>query len=473
MISNQIGLFLDTYVSGCVFNWNVFSNVENNTVDNGSNNMFDYNYWSDYGGVDLDLDWIGDTEYHIHGASNNNDTHPILYPPSPFEWQSVPLDQIFELGESFEFEFQTYPVAPVDGWQINNTLEFSIDSWGVLRNLTISSPGVYIICVNVSSIWNVTLSRIFTVTVEAAMPPQWIVEPTTQTLELGTAFEYDLDAIDRAGISHWWLNDTARFYIDEEGVITNCTPLDVGRYGVLVNVTDILGNVQIGSFDIIVMDTTPPSLVETISTIYVEYGSDYVCKLSATDLSGIDDWWVDDTLRFTVDWMGQVRTASILNIGDYGLRVYVSDIFNNTLEIPLIVAVRDTTPPELTSAVTNQHLDYGESLEYQLIATDLSGISSWTVNDTVNFEISSSGWLTSVGILEPGAYPLMVTLSDPYSNEISVELTVFVVQVTTTTTSTIPPDGGLLTIIAISGTAGAVTVVVIIGIITRRRASKG
>jgi len=473
MISNQIGLFLDTYVSGCVFNWNVFSNVENNTVDNGSNNMFDHNYWSDYGGADLDLDWIGDTGYHIHGASNNNDTHPIVHPPCPFEWQSVPLNQIIELGQSFEFEFQTSPAAPVDSWHVNSTLEFSIDSWGVLRNLTISSPGVYGVYVNVSSIWNITLSHIFTITVEASMPPQWVEEPTTQIVELGTALGYDLDAIDTAGVSHWWLNDTARFYIDEDGMITNCTPLGVGRYGVLVSVTDLLGNVQTGSFGVIVRDTTPPSLVETVTTIYVEYGSDYVCRLNATDLSGIDDWWVDDTLRFTVDWMGQVRTASILNIGEYGLRVYVSDIYNNTLEIHLVVSIDDTTPPELTTAVSDQYLDYGESLEYQLVATDLSGITGWVVNDTVNFEISITGWLSSVGTLEPGAYPLMVTVSDPYGNELSAQLTIFVAQVITTTTSTTTPDGGFLTIIAISGAAAAVIVILIIAIITRRRAARG
>ncbi len=35
------------------------------------------NYWSDYSGVDLDSDWLGDT-----GVPHHLDPHPLIRPPS-------------------------------------------------------------------------------------------------------------------------------------------------------------------------------------------------------------------------------------------------------------------------------------------------------------------------------------------------------------------------------------------------------
>ena len=90
--------------------------------------------------------------------------------------------------------------------------------------------------------------------------------------------------------------------------------------------------------------------------------------------------------------------AMILNIGTYGLRVYVSDIYDNIREVALIVDVQDTTPPEWITEITDQFLTYGESFDYQLSATDLSGVESWSVNNTDLFTISSTGHLTSLGV---------------------------------------------------------------------------
>ena len=493
IVLNTVGVYLDTYAADCTLTWNVFENSINNTIDNGPNNIFDYNYWSHYQGIDTNLDWIGDSDCILDGTSYNNDTHPLMYPPYPFEWIAVPIDQVIEFGQAYSFEFQTNPIAPIDVWMVNNTLEFSISSFGILTNGTILEPGDYTLAINVTSIWNVTLTYTFTITVEASMPPQWVEILTTQYVEYGEAFRYDLNATDTAGISHWQLNDTSRFTINSEGVITNISSLSVGRYGLLVNVIDIFGNVQTGSFNIVVRDTTPPVLAETSTTAYVEYGSDFVCKLNASDISGVNDWWVDDEIRFTIDWTGRIRTTTILTVGTYGLRAYVSDIYDNTLEISLVVQVQDTTPPELLTEIIDQYLDYGEALDYQLDATDLSEIDHWSVNNTENFAISSTGHLTSIEALTPGAYPLRVTVSDPYDNNYSFDITVYVSSastsvsmtssttistITTTSTSTVstsptttaPSDGGIImTIIMIAGIGSVVVVIIIIIMIRKRR----
>jgi hypothetical protein len=39
-------------------------------------------------------------------------------------------------------------------------------------------------------------------------------------------------------------------------------------------------------------------------TVHIVYGEDAVLIIQAEDLSGIDHYWVSDTVRFSVDEMG-------------------------------------------------------------------------------------------------------------------------------------------------------------------------
>ena len=219
----------------------------------------------------------------------------------------------------------------------------------------------------------------------------------------------------------------------------------------------------------------------------VEFGTIVVCDLNATDPSGLDEWWVDDTLHFTVDDNGRIHTIGFLVPGAYLLTVYVNDTFDNTLWISLTVNVQDTTPPMWVTEVTNQYLEYGVHLSYQLLATDFSGIASWDLNDTANFRISENGLLTSRITLIPGKYNLLVSVSDPYGNELSAVFSIFVTaettttstittntQTTTTSTSTTssgPQDSDTMIVVIIGIGAGGGVMIIIIVIILRKKRS--
>ena len=98
------------------------------------------------------------------------------------------------------------------------------------------------------------------------------------------------------------------------------------------------------------------------------------------------------------------------------------------------IVIVDSTPPEWVSAPTDKVLFYGDSLAIQFTATDLSGIASWTVSDTVHFNIEN-GLLTNKTALEPGGYFLNVTVTDNEGNSLSSTFYIAVLQTSTTTTS--------------------------------------
>ncbi|MFX1533998.1 MAG: S8 family serine peptidase, partial [Promethearchaeota archaeon] len=78
------------------------------------------------------------------------------------------------------------------------------------------------------------------------------------------------------------------------------------------------------------------------------------------------------------------------------------------------------TPP------SDQLVEYGDAFSYDLDASDSSGISSWGINDTANFNIDSNGLVTNATALDIGVYGLEVRAYDPYGNYCNGTFTVTV-----------------------------------------------
>ena len=56
--------------------WNELTDNIRNALDDGEDNIFQYNYWSDYNGTDTNSDEIGDVPYEIPGTAENTDPFP-------------------------------------------------------------------------------------------------------------------------------------------------------------------------------------------------------------------------------------------------------------------------------------------------------------------------------------------------------------------------------------------------------------
>ncbi|MFW9847658.1 MAG: NosD domain-containing protein [Candidatus Thorarchaeota archaeon] len=549
LVSNTRGI----YIIGANtnnFTWNVFLNNPTSVQHNsGTGNIFDYNYWSDYTGTDLDADGIGDTPYVFTG---NSDPHPLMFLPIP-QWAQTPTDQIFLFGTNFRYDLNTTDYLNITGsapyvWSVNDTEHFATDEDGVLTsvgviamdsyplvvevtniygfttfvkfivtvvpiidvtspgwaipptdltvayadgvsievvaldesgiqnwylndttqfilsatyyalgstawisNNSLTLPGLYALNLTVWDNYGNSVFEVFIITVEPqkqdASPPQWIIAPTDQTISFEEPFILQLGAWDASGIDYWWINDTIQFVVDENGVIQNNTLLSAGTYPINVTVYDSSGNGLSAIFTVTVeqptQDTAPPEWIIAPIDQTIAFGEFFVLQLGAWDASGIDHWWINDTVQFTVDDKGVIRNNTLLTTGIYPVNISVYDSSGNSLSAVFTVTVeppeQDTTSPEWVSLIVSHTIIQGEAFVIKVEAWDAAGINNWWINDTTLFNLDADGTIRNATSLEPGVYNLLVRAYDPSGNycEATLILTVkepTIITVTTTIT---------------------------------------
>ncbi|MFX1269369.1 MAG: rhodanese-like domain-containing protein, partial [Promethearchaeota archaeon] len=334
-------------------------------------------------------------------------------------WDEIPTDQLFEYCEAFYYNLNASDTAGIDEWWLNDTIYFDIDGNGVITNNSLVPIGEYWVEVNVNDTYGNTLTDSFKVTVQDTKSPSWVVPPSDKTMEFGDSFNYDLDASDPSNIDMWWLNETTFFNINNAGLITNNGPVPIGEYWLEVNVNDTLGNKLTGTFKVTVEDTTSPSWVQDPSDKTMELGGTFNYDLNATDLSGIGSWELNDTIYFDIDGNGVITNKILVPIGEYWLEVNVNDTYGNTLTDKLKITVEDTTPPSWVEDPSDKTMELGGTFNYDLNATDLSGVGSWELNDTMYFDIDGSGIITNKGLVPVGIYWLEVTVEDTYNNPLT------------------------------------------------------
>ncbi|TFG07017.1 hypothetical protein EU522_01105 [Candidatus Thorarchaeota archaeon] len=151
--------------------WNVLVNNVDNVLDDGNWTEFDFNYWSDYAGVDANSDGIGDTPHPILGMATNIDPHPAMYHPTRPVWLEPLVDHYAEVGYAFRYDVNASAPAPIGAWGIDDTTNFAIDANGVMTNVAALELGTYEIEVWVENIYGVRLTDSFSVMTEDTIVP--------------------------------------------------------------------------------------------------------------------------------------------------------------------------------------------------------------------------------------------------------------------------------------------------------------
>ncbi|MGY5853746.1 MAG: right-handed parallel beta-helix repeat-containing protein [Candidatus Thorarchaeota archaeon] len=128
--------------------------------------------------------------------------------------------------------------------------------------------------------------------------------------------------------------------------------LDVGVYNISIHVYHISGHEVSDTAQVTVVDTTAPDWVTQPEDQIVYYGEALSYQVSATDLSGVGGWSVNDTRFVIVE--GLITNNTVLSIGNFGLRIGVNDTYGNerSFEIRIRVMPEPTVPTTSSTTVT-------------------------------------------------------------------------------------------------------------------------
>jgi len=167
---------------------------------------------------------------------------------------------------------------------------------------------------------------------------------------------------------------------------------------------------------IVDLDVNPPYFVD-IENLSFNYGDNFTYDINASDNVGVDSYFINDSLNFSIDFESGVLTnVTPLEMGVYVLNVSINDTSNNFNWTIMEINITDLAPPYFVD-IENLTLSYGEPLSYDINAVDLVEFDSYFIDDNTNFSINSeSGVLVNATFLDTGFYYINVSINDTFNN---------------------------------------------------------
>ncbi|TFF89904.1 MAG: hypothetical protein EU548_05730 [Promethearchaeota archaeon] len=186
------------------------------------------------------------------------------------------------------------------------------------------------------------------------LPPLWDDTIENQTIEFGISFNYDINASDPSGIDQYDITTTANFTINKtQGLITNTSIISVDSYQVKLTVNDTFNNVNFTTLTITVVNQSSPYWDPIPTDQITQEGESFSYEVVAYDLSGIDQYWLNDTEIFEINDTGAIVSNSELTVGEYWLKIYVNDTLGKQNSTIIKIEVQkqgsDTSTPTIPS----------------------------------------------------------------------------------------------------------------------------
>jgi len=347
-------------------------------------------------------------------------------------WDEQPADRIIEFGHAFSYDVDASDLSGIARYWVSLPGQFAVNGAGVITNATRLSVGTHNLEIRAFDPYDNFCSAFISVSVQDTTDPIWDQLPTDQVIRFDERFGYIVNASDLSGIDHYWVNDTSRFAVDVNGLITNKTVLPVGIHGLVVRAYDPFGNSVPATFSVTVL-AIDPVWVHVPLNQTTEYGLPFLYALNASDAFGITWWWVNDTTFFSIDSSGLLGNVSLLPVGKYWLEVRAYNQYDLYCSANMSVNCSDTTSPTWLVSPSNQNLEFGSSMSYDLDAIDLSLLNQWWINDTSNFAIDSNALISNLGDPPVGQYGILVSVNDIHGNVLTGDFSV-------TVEDTTPPD---------------------------------
>ncbi|MEN3025649.1 MAG: Ig-like domain-containing protein [Candidatus Methanosuratincola petrocarbonis] len=405
--------------SGNALTWNDFINPLNSYDD--SLNLWDWNYFSDYSGVDRDGDGAGDTPYSVPGGSNI-DLHPRIHD------NDLPtVVSVLPANGSFHPYVSTISAQYFDTTSnVNSSLcRLILDNVDVTLNASFATynmsfsgtlgEGTHSVRMYLEDFYGNAMWHNWSFGVDATPPSIHPLSPTNGTLVADSTpalcFGYS-DSL--SGISPL----SVRLFLDGVNVTSSASingtiacylpssPLSDGSHNATISVADAVGN-NASSTVFFTVDATPPS-ISLISPTNSAYPSTPLINSSVTDaLSGVHTVLaeIDGSYNLTLALAGGFYTALLdLPDGHHYVRIIANDTVGNTASSPSVHFTVDTTPPSIAIA-------YPQNLTY--------GCSSMKINALVSDALSP---VHTVLAEIDGSYNLTLVLDDDFYVSADVEL---------------------------------------------------
>ncbi len=184
------------------------------------------------------------------------------------------------------------------------------------------------------------------------------------------------------------------------------------------------------------LDTTPPTFNETPSNQTPEFYFDSLwLDINATDETGFDTFFINDTGNFNISDTGILRNISQMSEKIHVINISINDTSGNNNSFLLYVNVNDTISPSIINISDNVTLEYlVDSLYADINGSDPSGLNTtpYRINDTTNFNISNEGLIRNVTGLSIKTYIINITIIDGSNNQ-NINSTLFSITIQDTT----------------------------------------
>ena len=88
-------------------------------------------------------------------------------------------------------------------------------------------------------------------------------------------------------------------------------------------------------------DNDTPIWDQTPKDQIIEYGEYFTYDVNASDISGIDHYWVNDTSNFYINNEGLIVSITILNVGEYWFEIRAYDPSDNFISADIKITVNN------------------------------------------------------------------------------------------------------------------------------------
>ena len=428
--------------SGNAVTWNDFINTVNSYDD--SLNLWDWNYFSDYSGVDRNGDGAGDTPYSVPGGSNL-DLHPRIHDGDlPTVVSVLPANGSFHpyVGTiSAQYSDATSNVNSSLCKLILDNVDVTLNASFATHNMSFSGTlgeGSHSVRMYLEDFYGNGMWYNWSFGVDVTPPSIHPVSPPNGTLIADSTpalcFGYS-DSL--SGVSLL----SVRLFLDGINVTSSASingtmacylassPLSDGSHNATISVADAVGN-NASSTVIFTVDATPPS-ISLISPTNSAYPSIPLINSSVADaLSGVHTVLaeIDGSYNLTLVLVAGFYSAALdLPDGHHYVRVIANDTVGNAASSPSVHFTVDTTPPSIAIA-SPQNLTYGySSMKINASASDaLSGVHTVLaeIDGSYNLTLALDGdFYVSVDInFADGVHHIRVIANDTVGNANSTPL---------------------------------------------------